>query len=119
MLELTVVFVILVLLTLAALIRSFGFSSSLWMEIGLLLLAMGLLEGIPTGLLYHWALYRTLRLRGPLPPRWLLHPTDYHVDLTEEESRRVKRWFYLGAFGFLLCVAGGLLALAAALFGKF
>jgi hypothetical protein len=118
MLEATLVVSIVVLLSIGAWIHSFGFSSSLWVEIGLLLLGTGLIGGIPTGLLYHWTLYRALRLRGPLPEKWLLHPTEHHAGLTEEEARRVKRWFYLGAFGFILCLAGGLLAVIGALLGR-
>ena len=67
---------------------------------------IGLATGVPTGLWYHVALYRTLRPRGPLPARWWLHPVPLHARLLREERRGVLRWFVIGGLGFGFVVIG-------------
>lgn len=67
---------------------------------------LGLLEGVPTGVWYHVALYRTLRVRGPLPERWWVHPVALHPSLRPEERPGVLRWFVAGGIGFVLVVIG-------------
>ena len=84
-----------------------SFSASTLTEMGLLILAIGIIEGIPTGLYYHVLLYKALHHRGQLPGRWWISPTKYHVYLNQDENRRIKRWFLLGGLGFLLCMIGG------------
>jgi hypothetical protein len=96
-----------------------GVSPSSLTELGLFILAAGIVEGIPTGLYYHIVLYRLLHPRGRLPPGWWISPSRYHVHLTEEEARRVRRWFFLGGIGFLLCIIGGLMALSGMVYGTF
>ena len=81
-------------------------------ELGLWGLAGGLLVGIPTGLWYHVALYRALAGRVTLPPRWWRTPVELHPLLTPQEYKSVRPWFLAGAVGFLLCVVGGLAAIA-------
>jgi len=81
-------------------------------ELGLWVLAVGLLIGIPTGLWYHVALYRELAPRMTLPPRWWRAPVELHPLLTPQEFRRVRPWFVAGAAGFVLCCIGGLAAIA-------
>ncbi len=81
-------------------------------ELGLWVLAVGLLVGIPTGLWYHVALYRELAPRMTLPPRWWRAPVELHALLTPVELRRVRPWFRAGAVGFLLCCVGGVAAIA-------
>lgn len=112
MLELT-----LVILTVTAILAvqwmvQVSVSASTLTELGLFILAAGILEGIPTGLYYHIVLYRLLHRRGQLPPGWWIYPSQYHVHLTETEGRRVRRWFFLGGLGFLLCIIGGMMALS-------
>jgi hypothetical protein len=80
-------------------------------NIGLLMLAAGLLEGVPTGFWYHVVLRRILIARGNLPPRWWLHPTRHHAHLTDDEHRRIRLWFVLGGIGYAVAVAGGLAAI--------
>jgi|GEM_PF-461696 len=80
-------------------------------ELGLWVLAGGLLVGIPTGFWYHIALYRQLAPRVTLPRRWWRAPVELHSQLTPEEFRRVRPWFVAGAFGFLLCCVGGVAAI--------
>jgi hypothetical protein len=81
-------------------------------EIGLWTLLLGLVTGLPTGLWYHIALYRTLRRRITMPRRWWLSPTDFHSHLAQDELAQIRRWFRLGAVGFVLSLGGGLAAMA-------
>lgn len=83
----------------------------LMIELGLWVLAVGLLIGIPTGLWYHLVLYRQLAPRMALPPRWWRAPVELHPLLTPVEFRRVRPWFLAGAAGFLLCCVGGVAAI--------
>ena len=80
-------------------------------NIGLVLLVVGLLEGVPTGFWYHVVLRRILVQRGALPPRWWIHPTRHHERLTPDEHRRIRLWFVLGGIGYTVAVAGGLAAI--------
>jgi hypothetical protein len=89
-----------------------GVASPALIGTGFLVLLIGILEGVPTGLYYHIVLYRILKPRNRLPPGWWISPKQYHVHLTETERRRVMRWFILGGTGFLFCLIGGLIALA-------
>jgi hypothetical protein len=87
-----------------------SFSTTTLIQVGLILLAIGITEGIPTGLYYHVLLYKTLHPRGQLPIRWWISPQQYHVHLNQEENRRIRRWFFLGGLGFFLCMIGGAVA---------
>ena len=80
-------------------------------NIGLVMLVVGLAEGIPTGFWYHVVLRRILAARGPLPSRWWIHPTRHHAGLTSEEHRRIRIWFVLGGIGYAVAVSGGLAAI--------
>lgn len=81
-------------------------------ELGLWVLAVGLLIGIPTGLWYHVVLYKQLAPRTTLPLRWWRAPVELHPLLTPHEFSRVKPWFVAGAVGFVLCCLGGAAAIA-------
>lgn len=78
---------------------------------GFVTTAAGLLLGVSTGFWYHVALGRTLHASGPLPPRWWLRPVPLHARLHAAGRRAVLPWFYAGAAGFVITVAG--LALSA------
>lgn len=80
--------------------------------IGVVTLACGLLVGLPTGFWYHVLLYRTLKPRMALPPRWWWAPVDLHPHLTGSELTRLKPWFTAGGIGFALSLVGGLAAMA-------
>jgi hypothetical protein len=80
-------------------------------NIGLLMLAVGLVAGLPTGLWYHVVLQRILAKRGRVPRRWWIHPTRFHSQLAPEEYRRIRVWFLLGGLGYTLAVGGGLAAI--------
>jgi len=73
---------------------------------GIVLSLLGLAVGVPTGLWYHVRLYRAVRARGPVPPRWWVRPDRLHAQLTEDERAGVMRPFYFGAAGFVLSVLG-------------
>ncbi len=82
-------------------------------EWGLMALFAGLATGMPAGVWYHVLLYRSL-VRGtmPVPDQWWVSPSDFHPRLAPEELARIKPWFVLGGIGFLVSVAGGMLAMA-------
>ncbi len=88
-------------------------------ELGLWALALGLLIGVPMGWWYHLVLYRTLASRMPLPSRWWRKPVELHPLLAPEEYRRVRPWFMAGALGFVLCLTGGVAAIAGMLVMRF
>jgi hypothetical protein len=117
MLELMLVIVIVAVIFGIRWIMEASVSGSTFTVLGLSFLTAGIIEGIPTGLYYHIVLYRVLHPRGKLPPGWWISPSQYHVHLSKEEARRVRRWFFLGGMGFLLCIVGGLLALSGMAFG--
>ncbi len=83
----------------------------LFSSIGLLMLMVGLAEGLPTGFWYHVVLRRILIQRGSLHQKWWIHPTRHHGQLTTEEYRRIRLWFVLGGIGYALALAGGLAAI--------
>ena len=88
------------------------FTPSLMTTIGLVMLALGLLLGVPTGFWYHVLLYRILSPRIALPPKWWWAPVDLHPLLTEQELARLTPWFTIGGIGFVFSIVGGLAAMA-------
>jgi hypothetical protein len=85
---------------------------------GFTALAVGLVLAVPTGFWYHVVLYRSVSSRVAVPPTWWLAPANLHRHLTEAEHRRIRPWYRMGGLGFVLCVAGGLAAIAGLLLGK-
>lgn len=82
---------------------------------GALTTAVGLAFGVTTGLWYHIALARVLAPVNALTPRWWLRPVPLHARLDEAGRQRVLPWFYAGAAGFFVTVAGmALIALSLA-----
>ncbi len=79
---------------------------------GFWLVAAGLVFGLPTGLLYHIELRRSLL--GRLPQRWWLHPIALHPLVPAEAAFRVMAWCRLGALGCAVAFLGcGVFALGA------
>jgi hypothetical protein len=66
----------------------------------------GLAFGVATGLWYHIALARALLAVRALTPRWWLRPVPLHERLDAAGRQRVMPWFYAGAAGFAVTVAG-------------
>ena len=86
--------------------------------IGLGVLLLGLVMGVPTGFWYHVILYRSLSTRIRVPRKWWLAPSALHPRLTEAERRRIKPWYRIGGVGFVLSVIGGLAAIGGVLLGR-
>jgi hypothetical protein len=80
--------------------------------IGMSLVGLGIVIGVPSGLVYHARLWRALRPSGA---GWWLHPTGLHRRLADGDRAGVLRWFYLGAVGFLISIAGCALIVVGAL----
>ncbi|PYM12955.1 MAG: hypothetical protein DMD81_22550 [Candidatus Rokuibacteriota bacterium] len=68
--------------------------------------AVGLVFGVATGLWYHIALAQVLSAKRALTPRWWLRPSSLHDRMDTADQRRVMPWFYAGAVGFVVTVAG-------------
>ena len=66
----------------------------------------GILFSLPSGLVYHLRLRRTLLQQGALPPRWWLYPTRLHARIPEDRRRWVLRPFLGGAIGMGVCIVG-------------
>lgn len=71
--------------------------------------AFGFLYGIPTAIVYHWRLYRSLLACDRLPARWWLQPTALHDRIPSADRVRVLLWGAIGGSGFVLIVIGILL----------
>src|SRR5579885_2592688 len=115
--ELGVAFAVIALLVgsafaVALLPWSFVFGAGLWLG------AIGLVVGLPTGFWYHVALRRRLAARGGLPADWWWRPTAHHDRLDAADRRRVMPWFYAGAVGFVLTIAGCILAAVGVVRGR-
>ncbi len=82
--------------------------------VALWLIGVGLMVGVPTGVLYHIGLARALGRRGLLPRGWYWRPIELNALLEPPERSRVLTWCYLGATGFVV-IAAGAVCLAAAL----
>ncbi|WP_428261365.1 hypothetical protein [Haliangium sp.] len=78
---------------------------------GMALTALGLLVGVPTGVLYHLRLRSALVAQDELPARWWLHTVPFHDRLEPDRRRLVMRPFYAGAAGFSAILLGCGLAL--------
>ena len=92
-----------------------GSSLVTWLPVDTLLtaggwtLAVGVVVGVPAGLLYHVFLYRALRRLQQLPKGWYWRPLTLHDRLPPGRERNVVLfWCYLGGAGFFVIVAGAL-----------
>ena len=74
--------------------------------VGAVVTAVGLAFGVATGFWYHVALARALSPMNALTPRWWLRPVPLHARLDAAGRERVLPWFYAGAVGFVVTVAG-------------
>ena len=79
----------------------------------LMLMGIGLLVGVPSGLYYHLLLRRALKRRGGLPRGWYWRPQQHHNDVDPAAVDTLLPWFWVGAVGFGLIVLGFVLAVAA------
>jgi hypothetical protein len=81
-----------------------GAEMMIWGGVGLA--AFGFAYGIPTAIVYHWKLYRSLVRAERLPDRWWLSPTSHHDRIPPEDRARVYLWGAIGGTGFLVIVLG-------------
>ena len=81
-----------------------GAEAMIWGGMGLA--AIGFLYGIPTAIVYHWMLYRSLSRAQRLPERWWLSPTSHHGLIPRDERSCVFIWGAIGGTGFLVIVMG-------------
>jgi hypothetical protein len=117
MLETTLVVVAVAAAGLAALVAPVV-PSGIVTLLGLGTLGLGLVVGVSTGLWYHVMLYRIVSAKVMLPRTWWLSPSALHRHLSAGEARRITPWYRLGGLGFILCVAGGLAAIAGVLVAR-
>ena len=83
---------------------SAGAESMIWGGIGLA--AVGFTYGIPSAIVYHSMLYRSLTRADRLPSRWWLAPTSLHDLIPRDERAGVFAWGAIGGTGFLVIVMG-------------
>ena len=77
-----------------------------WKQSVLSVAAVGFAYGIPTAVVYHWRLYRSLVRADRLPERWWLSPTAHHDRVPRAERSGVFFWGAIGGSGFLVIVLG-------------
>jgi hypothetical protein len=81
---------------------------------GVVLMALGLVLGLPASLVYHVRLWRALQpARG-----WWLHPTALHARLGDGQRAPVLRWFRVGAVMFGVAIVGCILVAVGAVRGR-
>lgn len=117
MIEITLVLVALVAVGLIGFI-SLAAAPGFIAAIGLGTLLLGLVVGVPTGFWYHVILYRCVSRKIPLSGTWWLSPATLHRHLTLAEERRITPWYRFGGIGFVLCLVGGMAAIAGLLLGR-
>ncbi len=61
------------------------------------LIVLGLLIGLPCGVLYHVLLHRALTRAGGAPRGWIWHPTKLHDGVPRSERARFMPSFWTGA----------------------
>jgi len=87
--------------------------ADLLLGVGAAVVAIGLIAGVGAGVVYHVALFRSLKPLGILRPGWWWQPTNLHAHLSPEQRRGVMPWFFAGAAGFFVVLAGCAVILAA------
>jgi hypothetical protein len=112
MVEIAVAFGVVVALLLAAAGGGFAHADVL-LGAGVGVVALGLIVGCAAGVVYHVALYRALAPLGVVRPGWWWRPTMLHAHLSPALRRRVMPWFYAGAAGFVVALAGCAVVLVA------
>ena len=80
-------------------------------------IALGLIAGIPAGIVYHVKLSRALAATRAAEPGWWWRPASHHARLPEQLRAPLLPWFHAGAAGFLVALAGCALVLLALLAG--
>jgi hypothetical protein len=73
---------------------------------GLGFAAIGFAYGIPTAVVYHYRLYRSLLACDRLPARWWLQPTSLHDRIPRQDRAGVFIWGAIGGSGFVSILVG-------------
>lgn len=73
---------------------------------GMAFAALGFAYGIPTAIVYHWRLFKSLRACDRLPARWWLQPTSLHGQIPAADRAGVFVWGAIGGSGFGVIVIG-------------
>jgi len=82
--------------------------------VGVGLLVLGLVIGVPTSTVYHWRLHAVLAPRGALTRGWVWNPIRHHRDLLDEQERAwVLTPFFVAGLAFVGCVSGLVILVAA------
>ena len=81
--------------------------------VGIVMIAAGMVVGVPTGFVYHVQLYRALRGKNKLAKGWVWRPFEHHAHLDRRDRRRVMPWAIAGGLGFFVIVIGQALLAAA------
>lgn len=81
-----------------------GAEAMIWGGIGLSAIGFGF--GIPSAIVYHWMLHRSLARAERLPSRWWLSPTSHHDLIPRDDRGSVIIWAAIGGSGFLVIVLG-------------
>lgn len=87
-------------------------------DAGAWLIFVGMLVGVPTGVVYHVLLYRSLEPRGELPSGWYWSAIKFNKLLLETERDTVMPWVYVSGLFFFVVVLG-LLAIGAAMLAAY
>ena len=74
--------------------------------LGLTLIGVGMLIGVPTGFWFHVMLWRVMRERKIVQPGWWLRPIRVYEGLAVDDRRRMTPWMYAGGAGFVLALIG-------------
>jgi hypothetical protein len=74
--------------------------------VGIAAAAAGFAYGIPTAIVYHWRLYRSLLACNRLPARWWLKPTSLHDRIPPTDRAGVFVWGAIGGSGFGVILVG-------------
>ncbi len=114
MVEITAVFAVVLVLIVIAAGGDFAYAGLL-LSVGAGVLALGLIVGVTAGIVYHVALFRALSPLGVVRAGWWWRPTSLHAYLSPVQRRWVMPWFYAGAAGFFVVLAGCAVVLAAIL----
>ena len=104
MLEMVISLGIVILFSVIAWAASAGPEAMVWG--GMAISAFGFLYGIPTAIVYHWLLRRSLLRVNRLPERWWVSPPSHHDLIPHDERRGVYVWGAIGGSGFLVIVLG-------------
>lgn len=81
-------------------------NSIILLTIGVTLIILGLLFGVPIGFYYHILLFQRRRLIDHSLKYWWISPQRNHKYLPGKDQEVLNRWFWIGAIFFNLSIIG-------------